>query len=140
MRRSKNRRPREVFISHAHQDEVFVSKLTKLFQRHGIRYWYSPKHIVGAQQWHDEIGRALDRCDWFLVVLSPDAVQSKWVKHEYFYALNDDRYAERIVPVLFKECRWKRLSWTLSQFQRVDFRQEYQDACLELLRTWGIRD
>ena len=117
MRGSGKRRPREVFISHAHQDRRFVAKLIKLLQRHRIEYWYSPKHIVGAQQWHDEIGKALTRCDWFLLVLSPYAVKSKWVGHEYVYALDDERYAGRIVPVLYKECKWKKLSWTLKGLQ-----------------------
>jgi hypothetical protein len=39
-------------------------------------------NIRGAQQWHDEIGTALKRCDWFLLVLSPQSVRSMWVKHE----------------------------------------------------------
>src|SRR6185436_5919073 len=133
------KRPREVFISHAHQDRAFVVKLTALLQRHRVKYWYSPKHIVGAQQWHDEIGKALARCDWFLIVLSPNAVKSKWVGHEYFYALNDDRYAGRIVPVLFKSCKWKTLSWTLRKFQWVDFRRDFQPACGDLLKVWALR-
>jgi hypothetical protein len=138
MRPPRLRRPKEVFVSHAHQDRAFAAKLTKTLQQHGIMYWYSPKHIVGAQQWHDEIGKALARCDWFVVVLSPRAVKSKWVAHEYFYALQEDRYANRILPLLYKKCDWKALSWTLKRFQWVDFRQDYQKACRELLKTWGL--
>jgi len=118
---------------------MFVAKLIKLLQRHRIHFWYSPKHVVGAQQWHDEIGKALERCDWFLLVLTPHAVKSKWVGHECMYALNDDRYAGRIVPVLCKECKWKQLSWTLKGLQWVDFRRDYQTACRDLLKIWGIR-
>jgi hypothetical protein len=83
----RDRVPREVFISHAHQDRTFVAKVIKLLQRHRIHYWYSPKHIVGAQQWHDEIGKALERCDWFLLVLTPHAVKSKWVGPECMYSV-----------------------------------------------------
>lgn len=139
MRRPEKVRPKEVFVSHAHQDRAFVAKLIKLLQTYRIKYWYSPKHIVGAQQWHDEIGKALARCDWFLLVLSPHAVKSNWVRRECLYALNDDRYAGRIVPVLYKDCRWKKLSWTLKGLQWEDFRQEYHDACRDLLRTWNIQ-
>ncbi|MBI2925103.1 MAG: toll/interleukin-1 receptor domain-containing protein [Verrucomicrobia bacterium] len=139
MRQPRRRRPQEVFISHAHQDRAFVATLTLFLHRHGIGYWYSPKHIVGAQQWHDQIGKALARCDWFLVVLSPSAVKSKWVGHEYFYALDDDRYAGRIVPVFYKRCNWKRLSWTLRRYQWVDFTKPYDLACRDLLRAWGLR-
>ena len=138
MRRIKRMRPKEVFISHAHQDRKFVAKLTELLRNHGIRYWYSARHILGAQQWHDEIGKALARCDWFMVVLSPHAVKSEWVRHECLYALNDTRYVGRIVPVLYKKCRWRRLSWTLRAFQWVDFSDDTDSARRDLLRTWGI--
>jgi len=138
MRKPGNPRPREIFISHAHQDVAFVAKLIEILREHRLKYWYSPKHIVGAQQWHDEIGKALARCDWFLIVLSPDAMKSKWVCHEYFYALNDNRYEGRIVPVLHKPCRWKRISWTLRRFQWVNFQQDHDAASRELLRTWGL--
>jgi hypothetical protein len=32
---------------------------------------YAPHAVVAAAQWHDEIGRALARCDWFIVLLTP---------------------------------------------------------------------
>jgi hypothetical protein len=64
----------------------------------------SKANIQGAQQWHDQIGTALRRCDWFLLVLSPQSVQSRWVKHELIYALQENRYRERIIPVLYKTC------------------------------------
>jgi hypothetical protein len=88
---------KEVFLSHSSKDRAFVSRLARTLKRHGIKYWYSATHIVAAKQWHDEIGRALRRCGWFLVVLTPDAVKSEWVKRELLFALNDDRYNERII-------------------------------------------
>jgi TIR domain len=65
-----------VFLSHAAQDRKFATRLSKLLKRHRVEVWYSRKHLHGAQQWHDEIGKALERCDWFLIVLSPEAVKS----------------------------------------------------------------
>ena len=62
----------------------------------------------------------LARCDWYIVLLSPDAVESKWVKRELFYALENDSYNNRIIPVRFRDCDHKRLSWTLSSLQMID--------------------
>lgn len=139
MRRRTKPFPKEIFLSHAHQDGAFIERLTKVLQAHRLKYWYSPKHIVGAQQWHDEIGKALARCDWFLLVLSPEAVKSKWVGHEYFYAFDSGRYAGRIVPVLYKKCRWSRLSWTLRRFQWVNFDRDFDAGCFDLLKTWRVK-
>jgi len=115
-----------------------VRKLAKALSRHGLRVWYSDKHIPGAQQWHDEIGRALARCDWFLLVLSPRSVRSRWVKYELLYALREERYTDRILPVLHRPCNCASLSWTLPGFQMVDFTGDFDAACGRLLRRWGV--
>ncbi len=132
-------KPKEVFLSHSSKDRAFIRKLAKLFKRAGIPYWYSASHIAGAKQWHDEIGRALARCDWFIVVLSPHSVKSTWVKHELLYALNQNRYNERIVPLLHRDCNHAKLSWTLSQYEFVDFTTDFDSGYRQLLRIWGIR-
>ena len=139
MRRRTKPLPKEVFISHAHRDRAFAARLIQVLQAHRIKYWYSPKHILGAQQWHDEIGKALARCYWFLIVLSPNAVRSKWVGYEYFYALDDDRFGGKIVPVIYKQCRWKKVLWTLRRLQCVNFEQDFDAACRDLLKTWGLQ-
>ncbi|HKV10889.1 MAG TPA: toll/interleukin-1 receptor domain-containing protein [Thermoanaerobaculia bacterium] len=129
--------PTEVFLSHSSEDRLFASTLGDLLEGHGIPYWYSQRDILGAQQWHDEIGKALARCDWFLLVLSPAAVASKWVKHELLYALQEKPYEDHIVIVEHQPADYKKLSWTLRNFQWVDFRQDFADGCRELLRIWG---
>ena len=134
----KGKNPSEVFISHSSRDRAFVSRLVTLLRKKKIPFWYSPKHIVGAAQWHDEIGKALARCDWFIVVLTPRSVDSHWVKKELLYALNNARYEDRIVPILVRDCNLQRLSWTLDQIERIDFRAGFAAGSQDLLRIWGI--
>ena len=129
---------REVFLSHSSRDRAFVVRLARVLKQHNIRYWYSAAHIAGGQQWHDEIGEALARCDWFLVILTPDAVRSVWVKRELLFALNESRYNERIIPLLRKPCDYARLSWALPEFQLVDFTGDFGTGCRRLLRIWGV--
>ncbi|HEV2196347.1 MAG TPA: toll/interleukin-1 receptor domain-containing protein [Candidatus Acidoferrum sp.] len=137
--RSKTpKQKQELFLSHSSKDRDFVVRLARVLKQHGVRYWYSAAHISGAKQWHDEIGRALGRCDWFLVVLTPSSVRSQWVKRELLFALNDDRYNEKIIPVLRKPCKYAGLSWTLPEFQFVDFTGSFDVGCRQLLRIWKI--
>jgi hypothetical protein len=130
--------PRKLFLSHASADRPFVNKLAAFLTGRKIPFWYSKRHLVGAQQWHDEIGKALQSCDWFLVVISPAAVRSKWVKRELMYALNEDRYENRIIPLLYKPCDTETLSWTLASLQRVDVSKGFDKSCDELIKIWGI--
>lgn len=138
MVRKASCQPNEVFLSHSNRNRVFATKLANVIRSHGVPVWYSQTNIVGAQQWHDEIGRALKRCDWFAVLLSPSSVKSRWVKHELVYALNDPRYEGHIVPILYRSCDPTELSWTLQAFQTVDLTRTYSDGCRDLLRVWGL--
>lgn len=138
MTRKKTAVGQEVFLSHSAKDRRFAERIAQVLRRHGIPVWYSGTDIVGAAQWHDEIGRALERCDWLVVVLSPHSVKSPWIKRELLYALNDARYESRIVPVSFKPCKHLELSWTLGDFEFVDFTGDFQKGCRSLLRIWGL--
>jgi len=131
-------KPAEVFLSHSSKDQGVASRLAVVLSRHGVKVFYSKKNIRGAQQWHDEIGQALARCDWFVLVLSPAAVRSEWVKRELVYALQSKRYRKHIAPLLLKPCKIDKLSWTLSGFQSVDFRKSFERGCQELLALWGV--
>jgi len=130
--------PNEVFLSHSNLDRAFVTQIAELLRRHGIAVWFSQTDIVGAQQWHDEIGAALKRCDWFVLFVSANSVSSGWVKRELLFALNEHRYADKIIPVLIQPCDYDQLSWTLSSLQFVDFTGNFDDGCRSLLRVWGL--
>lgn len=130
--------PQEVFLSHSSLDRQFVSDLAGVMRRHGVPVWYSQTNIVGAQQWQDEIGAALQRCDWFAVVLSPQSAGSMWVKRELSYALQQNRFENRIVPIVYQQAQVETLSWTLSLFQMVDFTAQLDDGYRALFRMWGL--
>ena len=130
--------PNEVFLSHSNLDGSFVSAIVDVLRHHGIPVWYSKTNLVGAQQWHDKIGAALKRCDWLVVVLSPNSVNSAWVKREVVYSLNDHRYDEKIIPLLHQPCDYDQLSWTLPSIHMVDFTGSFEDGCRSLLRVWGL--
>ena len=137
---SKRRKvlPKEAFLSHSKKDRAFADKLLKLLRFHRVRVWYSRRSLVPAQKWHSEIGRALARCDWFIVVLSRNSAESEWVERELVYALNHPQYRDHIVPVLKERCNYEKLSWTLGGFQFVDFTKDFEGGCRDLLRAWGL--
>ncbi|MCD9186071.1 MAG: toll/interleukin-1 receptor domain-containing protein [Pyrinomonadaceae bacterium] len=130
--------PQEIFLSHSSSDRDFADAVAKTLRNHGIPTWYSQTNILGAQQWQDEIGEALNRCDWFAIILSPNSVESMWVKRELMFALNANKFADKIVPILFQPCEFNTLSWTLSLFQMIKFSDDMGNGFRELLRTWGL--
>lgn len=138
MSHKRDAAPEEVFLSHSSSDAKFTARLAQVLVAHRLKIFVSKQHIRGAQEWHDEIGAALKRCDWFVVVLSPHSVRSTWVKHELIYALQENRYKEHILPILYRTCDPDQLSWTLSAFQWIDFRKDFDEGCRELLSVWEL--
>ena len=132
-------KPREVFVSHSSHDDRDADELVRFLRRHRIKTFYSPHHIRGGRRWQREIGAALQRCDWFLVLLTPSAVKSMWVEREVQYALNVEHYRERIVPLLLCPCDYESLSWALSTIQLVNVTGGIESAYPELCRLWKIR-
>ena len=130
--------PKELFLSHSSQDHLKVEEVAETLRNHGIPTWFSSTNIMGAQQWHDEIGNALKRCDWFIILLSPGSVHSRWVKSELVYALNHNQYENHILPVVIEDCNYEDLSWTLGMFEMISLKANKIEGYRNLLRTWGI--
>lgn len=129
----------DAFLSHASPDRKLIERLAPVLEVAGVKYFYSKRHIRGAQQWHDELGAALERCNWFILLLTPNAVRSVWVKRELLYALQASRYRDRIAPLLFADCKVSKLSWTLPAFQYLDFRNRFQKGCESLLQLLEVK-
>lgn len=138
-KRRRSKVPAEVFLSHSSKDKDSLVKLANVLRAHEVNVWYSEKHIRGARQWHDEIGRALKRCDWFCLLLTPNSVKAKWVKRELLYVLQDDRFEDRVAPILLKNCEPDALSWVLSSLQTIRFARRFDEGCKELLALWDIK-
>jgi hypothetical protein len=130
--------PKEVFLCHSGFDWEFANEIAELLRRHGVPVWHGPTNIRGGQHWQDGVGDALERCDWFVILLSPDSLKSVWVKRELMFALEEDRYNKTIVPVVIRACNHRQLSWTLSSRQLVDFTDDFEKGCRAFLHIWGI--
>lgn len=125
------RDPRQVFISHAHQETNFAHRLAKDLQRRGWRVWIAPDSIRPGEKWGEAIDRGLGESGVFVAVLSPAAVQSHWVKNETYVAIElESKGHIRFVPLDVERCDVPGL-WSV--YQRVSFLGGYADGLKELL-------
>ena len=65
-------------------------------------------------------------------------MESKWVKRELRFALENDTYNNHIIPIRYRDCDYKRLSWTLSGLQMIDLSGDFAAGFRDMLRIWGI--
>jgi TIR domain len=61
----------------------------------------------------------MESCDWFLLVVSPRAAESEWVKDELNWAVYNR--TARIVPVIMEVCNLWEFHIRLPRIQNIDF-------------------
>jgi hypothetical protein len=126
-----------VFISHASADRHEVEQeVIALLRRHGLDPWYARTEILTASEWQREILSGLKKSDWFLVVLTPRATASKWVKSEVDWAFQHRQ--GRVIPVMLEDCSLEDLHLHLRLIQHVDLRSPSDEERARLLATWGL--
>ncbi|MBK7895477.1 MAG: SUMF1/EgtB/PvdO family nonheme iron enzyme [Anaerolineaceae bacterium] len=125
------RNPRQIFISHAHQDAELAQRLATDLRANGWQTWIAPESIQPGEQWVEAINRGLDESGIFLVLLTPDAVSSKWVKRETNIAVTMEHEGEvAFYPLDVKPCRPPAL-WRGYQF--ISFQNNYRTDVARLL-------
>lgn len=91
----------KLFISHSSQDDAFVRQLGEALHHLGQVVWIDSRELRGGDPLWPEIQRAIESSSAFAVVVSTDALQSKWVGRELRHALKlqEERGREKF-PVI----------------------------------------
>lgn len=80
-----------VFISHSSKDDSFVTDLRRALEGLGLKVWVDSRELAGGAKLEPEVERAIEVARGFLAVLSPNAVNSPWVRKEIQRALEVER-------------------------------------------------
>lgn len=76
------RNPLQIFISHASQDAELAHRLASDLRTNGWQIWIAPDNIKPGEKWVEAIDRGLMESGVFVLLLTPEAVASSWVKTE----------------------------------------------------------
>jgi hypothetical protein len=96
-----------VFLSHSSKDKPFVRKLAEHLERGSqILAWLDEREIPPGANIVEKIGLGLES-EFVLLILSPDSVDSAWVKEEWtdaFWEQTNNRRT-KLAGVLYRDCR-----------------------------------
>ncbi len=93
-----------IFISHASKDDDFVKELRTALEVHQLPVWVDSRNLRGGAKLAPEISKAIKQARQTIVVLSPNTINSPWVRKEIQQALavekrrGKDGY--RVIPLL----------------------------------------
>ena len=123
---------REIFISYSRRDQEFVTRLASDLNAQVAGVWFDQSTLQLGQRWHDEIMDGIRECTAFLLVLSPDAMESRYVRAELNKALE---LGKTIFPVVSRPAKWREEFETLvKDVQTLDLRSgSYTDNFRKLV-------
>ena len=120
-----------VFISYSRQDREFAERLSTELQAAGIRTWTDTQNIQPGANWQQEIENGLLQADALLYVASGQASSSNWIEYEVEEFL---RRKGRVIPIVIDNAGAESMPLSLQRIQWVDFRGDFQNAFVVLLR------
>ena len=94
---------KDIFISYSRRDQEFVTRFASDLDGQVADVWFDQSTIQLGQKWHDEIMEGIRDCRAFILVLWPDALESRYVREEVNKALE---LGKTIFPVIYRPAKW----------------------------------
>jgi hypothetical protein len=112
--------PKDIFISYSRRDQEFVTRLASDLDAQVAGVWFDQSTIQIGENWHEEIMEGIRDCKAFILVLSPDAIESRYVREELNKALE---LGKPIFPILYRPAPWKdEIASLVKEVQTLDLR------------------
>jgi uncharacterized protein YjbI with pentapeptide repeats len=70
------------FISYSTKDQGFADRVYADLQAKGVRCWFAPHDVKAGRKLHEQIDEAIRLYERLLLILSPNSMNSEWVKTE----------------------------------------------------------
>lgn len=94
----------DVFISYSRHDRDFVSRLVKDLEHVGLTVFFDQR-IKPGDSWVKALSSAIESARYVLVVLSPEALESDWIRQEINIGLEHEaREKAKVIPLMVREC------------------------------------
>jgi hypothetical protein len=84
-----------LFVSHSSQNDAFVRELQLALSDQGVSVWIDSRDLLPGGLLEPDIKRAIDEAAAFAVVVSPAALQSRWVGKEIAHAIKVQKKKSR---------------------------------------------
>lgn len=71
-----------VFLSYTSADKAHARRVHRILSQRPNLHVFTTESLSAGENWESKLRDELARCEIFVVVLSPNSVDSKWVLHE----------------------------------------------------------
>src|SRR5258708_7268772 len=129
----------QVFVRYSHANSAFMEMLVRDLTQAGAHVWVDRDGIRDGNI-VDQMNEGLKQAEWLVLVQTPDAIASPYVKAEVNAALHRVLKGQMrgMVPVIAAPCPPPHVPPLWSSQQYYDATQDYRGALDGLLRVLGI--
>ncbi|HBB95829.1 MAG TPA: toll/interleukin-1 receptor domain-containing protein [Blastocatellia bacterium] len=121
----------KVFISYASKDEALARKLTASLEDAGLDAWYDKREILPGDNWAEKISQGLKESNAMVVLLTPQALQSDAVQNNISYALGQEAFRNRLIPVIIGDANdfpADSMPWIFKRLQTITVLKDDEEA------------
>jgi FixJ family two-component response regulator len=119
---------RDAFLSYSSRNADLAMGLKRILERMGVTTWYADADLSLGASWPDTLDAAIHTCSVFIVLFTPDAVDSGYVLSEIRKAVarkDQERDEFLLVPLVYGLAPHE-LPERLRTFQAVDLTDRYR--------------
>ena len=112
----------KVFISHSQEAKPLTRRLIEALKRSGLEVWDDDYDIYPGDNWAKVTGEALEEAEAMVVLLTPEALDSRTVRREVSFALGNERFENRLIPVfvgLDQSLALEKVPWVLQSLNTI---------------------
>lgn len=117
---------KRVFVSYDNADLAVARQVAKQLEDAGHKVWFAEDSVFPGDNWAQLVGKALDKSDAMVVLISPASMKSDWVRREIDFALSSPRYRGRLIPVIVRPT--SDIPWILKRFPKVHIGKHIAEA------------
>jgi formylglycine-generating enzyme required for sulfatase activity len=125
----------KIFISYSRKDSAIVDNIHNKLSASGFDIWLDRENMQGGDLWRRQIVDAISTCLAFVIVLSPNSIQSNNVRKELALAEGKGR---RIIPVMIiKTGIPAEMEYQLAGVQIIDLSNNWETGLNRLIESLG---
>jgi len=124
--------PVQVFLSYSSKDEEWAERIRLELEARGIKTFSPARDIRVGDNITEKVTEGIVKSQAFIILLSPESVQSKWIMRELRIAQSLRR--GRIFPVLLKDCEIPEI---IKHIKYLDVREDLSSAMAGLAAIIG---
>ena len=111
----------KVFISHAFTEAQLAKRVADSLREDGFQVW-DPAEILPGENWANNLAKALQEAEAMIVLLTPESLKSFNVGSDISYAIGEEKYQGRIIPVIasaLDNLDLEHIPWILKKFPMI---------------------